>query len=372
MFQKWSERGTYRMRENTSQESIEINQIYEAHSLMEMIGFIKKFSEEEQVWFRGHASSEYELLPTLYRGKSVDFIKDKNYNSMHMAEQMRIQQYYAKDYPFIKNSGHNTLEWLGMGQHFGMNTRFLDWSGSAIHSTVFALEKYFESRDYEGSDMPCLWILKPQKLNQRILERFFCEEWQEKYRRHYFQDMLEVRSFEKLVGYITNHAEELRKVFMDSNSKNKWKHMDYIFNVSYFDQLLEVMKTNPQLAFSQDVMNPVFLFLAMVYIDGVSTEDKLLDSVPLAIIHPLNNERIREQRGVFTIFPFPNKEDYKEAGESLEYMRMEYNPYLKGTLCKIALLRPRKICEELRTIGVHRSWLYNEPEYITKEIESGL
>ena len=98
----------------------------------------------------------------------------------------------------------------------------------------------------------------------------------------------------------------------------------------------------------------------------------MLDSVPLAVIHPLNNERIREQRGAFTLFPFPSKENYGKAGESLDYMRMEYNPCLKGTLCKIELLRPRKICEELRTIGAHRSWLYNEPEFITKEIESGL
>lgn len=348
-----------------------INRIYEVHSLMEEIEIINEFSSGEQVWFRGHASSDYKLLPTLYRDKSVSFCKDKNFNSMHMAEQIRIQQYYAKDYPFIKDSGHNTLEWLGMGQHFGMNTRFLDWSVSAIHSTIFALEAYFENDCYEGEQVPCLWVLKPQKMNKRIVEKIFCGELMEKYRELYFRDPLENRGLVELTHYIKDHSDEFRKVFMESDLKNKWKHMDFIYNVSYFDQLLEVVKTNPQLGLSQTVINPVYLFLALVYIDGIETENELLDSVPLAVIHPLNNERIREQRGVFTIFPFPNKNQYKEKN-NLEYMRMEYNPYLKGTLCKIELLRPRKICEELRTIGAHRSWLYNEPEYITKEIESGL
>lgn len=178
-----------------------------------------------------------------------------------------------------------------------------------------------------------------------------------------------IKEARELIKDIANMGDDLRKVFIESDPENKWKHMDYIFNVSYFDHLLKVAKSNPKLAVSQNVINPVFLFLALVYIEGVSTGDTVLDSVPLAVIHPLNNERIREQRGAFTLFPFPCKE---KAGDNLDYMRMEYNPCLKGTLCKIELLRPRKICEELRTIGAHRSWLYNEPEFITKEIESGL
>ncbi len=359
--------------EGNNEYPLEINRVYKVHSLTEELEIVNEFSAGEKVWFRGHASCGYHLLPTLYRGKKVSFREDKNFNSMHMAEQMRIQQYYAKDYPFIKNSGHNTLEWLGMGQHFGMNTRFLDWSGSAIHSTIFALESYFEKADYEGEQIPCVWVLKPQKMNKRIVDRFFKREWIEKYQDDYFHDVMDIKEARELIKDIANNmGDDLRKVFIESDPENKWKHMDYIFNVSYFDQLLKAAKSNPKLAVSQNVINPVFLFLALVYIEGVVTGDAVLDSVPLAVIHPLNNERIREQRGAFTLFPFPSKENYGKAGESLDYMRMEYNPCLKGTLCKIELLRPRKICEELRTIGAHRSWLYNEPEFITKEIESGL
>lgn len=44
-----------------------------------------------------------------------------------------------------------------------------------------------------------------------------------------------------------------------------------------------------------------------MYIEGMAVGNNVLDSVPLAAIHPLNNERIREQRGLFTLFPFPSK-----------------------------------------------------------------
>lgn len=205
--------------EGNDKYSFEVNRVYRVHSLMEELEIINEFSAGEKVWFRGHANCRYHLLPTLYRGKSVSFrgIGDKNFNSMHMAEQVRIQQYYAKDYPFIKNSGHNILEWLGMGQHFGMNTRFLDWSGSAIHSTIFALENYFEKADYEGEKIPCVWVLKPKKMNKRIVDQFFCKEWIEKYKDDYLYDAMDIMEVRELIKDIReNKDDELRKVFVES------------------------------------------------------------------------------------------------------------------------------------------------------------
>ena len=359
----------------TEKECFETNQSREAHNLREVIEAIQEFSNETLVWYRGHESYDHQLLPTLYRNKTVNFISDDDYsyNSIHMAEQMRIQQYYARDYPFIKDSGNNTVEWLGMGQHFGMNTRFLDWSLSAIHSIMFALGKYVEDPEYKGGEIPCLWVLKPQKMNQMITDRvLFSKNCYEAFTKRYLQDPRELDALNALEASIKKIPDEFRKVFIESNPENKWQHMDYIYNISYFDRLLAMVKHNPRMAFTGNVINPLFLFLSMIYIDGTKIEDEAVRRTPLAVIHPLNSERIREQKGVFTVFPFPNKTDYANAQDSLEYMRMERNPYLKGSLCKIALLHPRKICNELKTLGVHRSWLFNEPEYITKEIESGL
>lgn len=86
---------------------------------------------------------------------------------------------------------------------------------------------------------------------------------------------------------------------------------------------------------------------------------------------PLNSDRIQMQNGVFTVFPFSKKELY-ESTKSIDYMSMEYNGKMQGTLGRIALREPERISRELRTIGVHRSWLYFEQEQISREIESGL
>lgn len=348
------------------------NQIYQAHDLEDIIRFVRKFSDGEMVWFRGNRNSNYTLLPTLYRDKSTNFFQKKSYNSMYMAEQLRIQQYYAKEYPFIKDGGHNTVEWLGMGQHFGINTRFLDWSVSALHSTIFAVEKYFEDSAYDGTDIPCLWVLKPQEMNRRIVDRILSEDWLEKCERYYHGRKEEciIKEWHQLI--IDRH-DEFHRVFVEADSRNQWAHLDYIYNIAYFDRILGLIKDGPKASLEQDIVNPLFVFLAMIYIDGsLILQDDVLDRTPLAVVHPLNSERIREQKGVFTVFPFPNSQAYHEMGDSLDYMRMEWNPRLLGVLCKIVMLHPERICRELREIGAHRSWLFNEPEYIAKEIESGL
>lgn len=347
------------------------NVTFEVRDLTGVLKAVHQFSEGEVVWFRGHESCEHKLLPTLYRDTKVDFFQDHSYSSVHMAEDMRIQQYYARDYPFIKDSGNNTVEWLGMGQHFGLHTRFLDWSLSAIHSLVFALNKYVENSAFEGQDIPCLWVLKPQEMNMRIINHLSEENWADTYQDVYGRDIREIEKLKKLLEDMRNHKDEFKKVFMESNSENKWRHLDYIYNLSYFDRLLEMTKSNPTLALTGNVINPIFLILAMNYIDGTVTGGEYLDTVPLAIIHPLNSERIREQKGVFTVFPFPSQKRYEESGNNLEYLKMEWNPLLCGSLCKIVLLRPQTICRELKSLGVHRSWLFNEPEYIAKEIENG-
>lgn len=290
---------------------------------------------------------------------------------MHMAEQLRIQQYYAKEYPFIKDGGHNTVEWLGMGQHFGINTRFLDWSVSAIHSTIFAVEKYFEDSAYEGTDIPCLWVLKPQEMNRRIVDAILSKDWLEKCERYYQGRKEEV--IREWCRFVRSKSDKFRQVFVEGNSRNQWAHLDYIYNIAYFDRILGAVKDGPKASLEQGIVNPLFVFLAMIYIDGsLALQDDLLNRTPLAVVHPLNSERIREQKGVFTVFPFPYSEAYHAVGDSLDYMRMEWNPKLSGALCKIVMLHPRKICRELREIGAHRSWLFNEPECIAKEIESGL
>jgi hypothetical protein len=353
---------------------MEFNRQFNVHTLEELISSIIEFADGDMVWFRGHENSEYSLLPTLYRNKTVDFIdENKNYNSIHYAEDMRMQQYYAKNYPFIKDSGKNKTEWLGMAQHFGINTRFFDWSTSAFHSLVFALNQFFDSNESRNTAIPCLWILKPQKLNKIIIDEITCNAT--KMARRIIDNLSvsaeEIKSILALFDMLEKNYDQYKKIFVESNPNNNWRHLDYIYNPAYFDKLIEAAKTNPRLAFSGHTINPLFYLLANAYIEGDSMESDILMTTPLAIIHPINNERIRSQHGVFTLFPFPSHRLYTSYN-NLDYFKMENNSKIKGTLCKINILFPKKISEELKVLGTHKSWLFYEQDRISQEIESGL
>lgn len=347
---------------------MELNQKYEINSLSDYVKKIKEFATEDMLWFRGQGNHQYHLLPNLYRENVVDF-GENDYNSIHLAEDMRIQQYYATNYSFIKGSGINTTEWLGMGQHFGLKTRFLDWSTSALHALMFALESYADKKTADvQTAIPCVWALKPQKMNKRIVEELFNNSGDlEKRLMEATQSKEELKELIELIGKLKEIGDPYKYILKENNPENHWNKMDYIYDLAYFDRLLERVRSNPKLAFSGDIVNPIFYLLACVYIEGYSAGE-CLNCTPLAVVHPLNSERIREQRGVFTVFPFPNKKLYK-GSDGLEYMRMEHNSYITGNLCKLVLKKPEHILAELRCLGVNRSWLYFEPDKITEEIE---
>lgn len=348
------------------------NRIRIANSFSDFIEYTNSFSNGDMLWYRGHANKDYVLLPTLYRNKVVDFAKnlDSCYNSIHYAEDMRIQQYYAKNYQFIKDNGVNTTEWLGMAQHFGISTRFLDWSTSAIHSLVFALDQYFDSKTEAKTKLPCVWLLKPQLMNKQIIENIVHNEALHKE----YIELLDIdeQVKDKLKKFFKNISKDndIENVLYKSNPSNNWQNLDYIYDLAYFDRLLKIVKNNSDINYNQSV-NPLFLILAKAYIDGNTMGDSKLESIPLAIIHPLNSNRITSQRGVFTIFPFPTKRRY-EKNNNTDYMRMDLNESLKGLLCKIEIADPYRMSEELKTLGVRKTWLFYEQDYISRDIENGL
>ena len=129
-----------------------------------------KEREHNIVWFRGHGNQSYHLMPSLFRdgattlGNSV-YGKISNHK---IREQQRLQQYHAKNYHFIKNDNLNHLEMLGIAQHHGVHTRLLDWSTSAIHSLLFALEGFLALGKAKNVNIPCVWVLFPQIMNKEI------------------------------------------------------------------------------------------------------------------------------------------------------------------------------------------------------------
>ena len=147
--------------------------------------------------------------------------------------------------------------------------------------------------------------------------------------------------------------------------------MNYILNISTIND--EILRDRPrikELLIKGDILFPYHYFLARVYSDGHVLDNRILP--PLAVVNPYHSERIKAQKGVFTIFPFyKDKEedtDLRELG--IEPNAMEHNVIAQECLVKLEICDPEKIAYELMANGANISWLYPELPIVSNEIEN--
>ena len=104
------------------------------------------------VWFRG-ANDTFDLLPSAYwrtRGKEYEYSAFATFKQL------------ARN--VSKTSGFSKWDYYCLARHHGIPTRLLDWSEGILQALFFALD------GWDGSGTPCIWILRPDALNQLSLE----------------------------------------------------------------------------------------------------------------------------------------------------------------------------------------------------------
>lgn len=318
------------------------------------------------LWFRGHRNYEWSLIPSLFRGvgenKTAD---DRGYTNISLREGLRQQQNHAKNYQFLKNDGLNPIEWMAVAQHYGIKTRLLDWSTSAIHALLFALEYQFakpgEFKD--ENNLPCVWCLFPQRMN-RDTTQYIIDNRADL---GILLTQKEKDGFWQITEFLKKVAEDgsnlYKTVFFESAEKED-EHLNYLYNLAHFEELLAIVESRPSVAYEGGLINPLYYILDKIYGNGIGIGKLCLS--PLAIIHPYHSERIKAQQGVFTIFPNLITDKLGETSD------MRGNPAIMKHLNRIIIQSPGKVAEELKALGAHRSWLYPEEPIVSQEIESGL
>lgn len=132
---------------------------YEITDLKEFVETVKRINEEfKTIWFRGHESSDYTLTPSIFRPPFKCEL-----------ESDFLIHFQSKSIPYLSKSfiAKNDFEWFFLMQHYGMPTRLLDWTSSAITALAFALffrDDASDSGKHFNKDVD-IWCLDPLKLN---------------------------------------------------------------------------------------------------------------------------------------------------------------------------------------------------------------
>ena len=128
---------------------------YEVKSIAEYLNTITALKDShEKLWFRGHASSEYTLMPTVYR---APYSWEK--------ESALLHQFKARAARFLSHTPNDDTEWLFIMQHHATPTRLLDWSENALVALSFATQ--YRKDNHKDKDAN-VWCLNPIKLNSNI------------------------------------------------------------------------------------------------------------------------------------------------------------------------------------------------------------
>lgn len=321
------------------------------------------------LWFRGQGNARHSLVPSLFRTKvRIREDQERNgYTSLHYAEDIRTQHYIAKNYHLLSKEPSSRVEWLEVMQHHQIKTRVLDWSESSLHSLLFAVEAFLDNRQYHERERqncsPCVWVLRPQELNKRIMSEL---RGSTTLHNELLRDLkINNKEMKKIEERINQYGD-----FSKYAETKETEHIDYIFNLSSInDELLRDRIRIKELLLNGSVTTPYYYLISRIYSDGHTMTNRRF--APLCVVHPYHSERIRAQKGVFTVFPFYKEQPEDSVLRALEINpdAMEYNRMAGDCLCQIMINNPQKIALQMLKNGMNDSWLYPEMPVVSSEIE---
>jgi hypothetical protein len=349
-----------------------LSQVY--GQIASIVGGIKGEDTQERplLWFRGHLNTKFNLEPSIFRGAEYLFNEDKTYSNNHLREEYRFQSFMSRNFDNVtERLPQSMIEWQEIMQHFFTKTRLMDWSESLTVALEFALEafitpeKNLEVEERRRTLTPAIWILRPDALNMEVYDSFW------KKGTDLIQKVLDDSpQKDMLAEKLQKELEGNKKIYVHLENKNE-RNMNGLVSLSSLEYTRNTYSGRMEQALEKLEVNPFFYLLLRYYSDGIPVG--LGELPPLAIIHPYHSQRIKMQRGVFTVFPYyiPDEKTRKLAALSGTYpLSMEYMETCIPLLYKIQIINPQRVADELIVTGAKRGSLYPDMENISKDIEN--
>lgn len=132
--------------------------------------------------YRGHSNSAYQLLPSIYRvNRDIDItIDDYVNNSRYLEygdERTILQAFILEACAFIHEDPiKSKCRWAEYAQHYGVPTRFLDWTENPLVALYFACKDNKPDYQQKGGDIGgkngTVWMVHVTNYNRFTNEEF--------------------------------------------------------------------------------------------------------------------------------------------------------------------------------------------------------
>ena len=143
---------------------VEVVQFQSVNQLIELV--LAERADGKSLWFRGHSSHEYHLVPKLMRdGPRTDKEISRRESRLLARFRERSLPFWAAGYP------QGPWEHLFSMQHHGVPTRLLDWSENLLVAAYFASLAPGPLSDVQNAPSlprPTIWTLDPVGWNQQV------------------------------------------------------------------------------------------------------------------------------------------------------------------------------------------------------------
>lgn len=134
---------------------------------------IESITDNQQndiIWYRGHESMEYKLIPSIYRmgdGKTKTKYQTCEKPLEDLMNMFRVKSFHYDD--IYENTSN--LDCLISMQHYGVKTNMMDWSTDAFVALFFALEHVINNLGKYNSNKERIkyaqiFLLNPVRLNE--------------------------------------------------------------------------------------------------------------------------------------------------------------------------------------------------------------